>query len=468
MGLLDAMFDQGSYGGQGGGLLDMLRNSQMQQSQLQPSAGFQPPASFNDRFTAAPGAPQAFQPSGPGVYSEAFDPQGFAPNQAQPIAVGANYQMPRIGAADQFSPQQAMLPPNAQPTQGQLPTGQPMAQAAPQALPPALAGYGGGLSGAFQGLARNAHTGPIGALIGGIGGAMGMQSPQQQNIKAQYDALVPLLGPNKAMLALTNPEAGKILLERALEKHQYGFTKLDDGTIVRQDPRDGSVVPAYQTTPKAEFGVINEQDGQKTYGWIDKNKRTASAVPGVEPRANTVTGPDGKQIAIPEGVDRKEFLKKVSDANAKAATGEKTEVQAKSEKFGNKMENAEKNLRDIEGEGQSYKGRALEGAPLVGGTMATNWAQSPNYQKYKQARDNFITALLRDESGAAIGTQEFQRYEKELFPQPGDSPGTITQKREARKIAIEAMKKSAGPGYKSPDFGDAASAAAPADPLGIR
>jgi hypothetical protein len=40
MGLLDSLFNQSSYGGQGGGLLDFLRQSQMQQEQYQPSAGF--------------------------------------------------------------------------------------------------------------------------------------------------------------------------------------------------------------------------------------------------------------------------------------------------------------------------------------------------------------------------------------------------------------------------------------------
>jgi hypothetical protein len=36
------------------------------------------------------------------------------------MAIGG-YQMPRIGNPDQFQPQQAMTPPNAQPAQGQLP-----------------------------------------------------------------------------------------------------------------------------------------------------------------------------------------------------------------------------------------------------------------------------------------------------------------------------------------------------------
>src|SRR5438067_1903432 len=116
MGLLDSLFNQSNYDGQGGGLLDFLRQSQMQQDQYQPSAGLpDPQASFADRFNAMPGAPQPVTGAGRSFDNAQFNPQTFAPNQASPIAVG-NYQMPRLGGADQYQPQQAMLPPNAQPT----------------------------------------------------------------------------------------------------------------------------------------------------------------------------------------------------------------------------------------------------------------------------------------------------------------------------------------------------------------
>ena len=95
-------FNPQGYGGQGGNLLDFLRSLQQQQ-QYQPSAGF----------------PQTEQP------------------QAQPIAVG-NYMMPRTGEASLYEPQQAALPPNAQPTQGQLPQQQP---AEPNRLMTGLQGF---------------------------------------------------------------------------------------------------------------------------------------------------------------------------------------------------------------------------------------------------------------------------------------------------------------------------------------
>src|SRR5882724_1276883 len=136
MGLLDNLLigQSADFGGQQGGLLDFLRQSQLQNDQYQPSAGLPPIPSFADRFSAMPGAPAAYQPAPQSINASNYDPSTFAPNQAQPIAVG-NYQMPRIGNANQFMPQQSdALPPNAQPTQGQLPIQQP------ENLPPAFGG----------------------------------------------------------------------------------------------------------------------------------------------------------------------------------------------------------------------------------------------------------------------------------------------------------------------------------------
>jgi hypothetical protein len=74
---------------------------------------------------------------------------------------------------------------------------------------------------------------------------------------------------------------------------------------------------------------------------------------------------------------------------------------------------------------------------------------SESQQQYQQAKTNFITAVLRKESGAAIGQNEFETEEKKYFPQAGDSKANIAQKQRARELAVEAMKIQAGPGAKS-------------------
>jgi hypothetical protein len=75
---------------------------------------------------------------------------------------------------------------------------------------------------------------------------------------------------------------------------------------------------------------------------------------------------------------------------------------------------------------------------IAGGT-------SPEQQQVEQARRNFVSAVLRKESGAAIGVDEYKNEERKYFPQAGDTDKVIQQKQEARKLAIEALKAQAGP-----------------------
>jgi len=211
-----------------------------------------------------------------------------------------------------------------------------------------------------------------------------------------------------------------------------------------------------ETTPT--FGVIGKDEfGNEKYGWINPKKQTtleasqpgtqvASPPPGNAPR--TVMGPNNTPIPIPAGVDPKVFRQHVTTAAADAATGKQTEVQSNATQFANRMERAEADIIGVESEGSSAFNRAADAVPFGVG----NYLKGESAQKYKQAQSQFITALLRKESGAAISPSEFSRYDKEFFPQPGDSQAVVQQKREARKVAIDAMKKGAGPGYQSPQM----------------
>lgn len=88
---------------------------------------------------------------------------------------------------------------------------------------------------------------------------------------------------------------------------------------------------------------------------------------------------------------------------------------------------------------------------------------SDDFQQLEQARRNFINAQLRRESGAVIGQDEFDNANRQYFPQFGDTKETIEQKKRNRQTATDAMVRSAGPTYKSPNVKDGEN-----DPLGIR
>lgn len=57
----------------------------------------------------------------------------------------------------------------------------------------------------------------------------------------------------------------------------------------------------------------------------------------------------------------------------------------------------------------------------------------------------FITSVLRYESGAAIPPEEFASAYKTYFPQPGEGPDVVEEKRRLRAEALEALKMGAGP-----------------------
>lgn len=130
-----------------------------------------------------------------------------------------------------------------------------------------------------------------------------------------------------------------------------------------------------------------------------------------------------------------------------------TEHQGKSVSFGMRADAASR-LIDTVGQGgkvqPSLLKRAAESVPLVGeglGMVANRFA-SPEQQQVEQAQRDFINAVLRQESGAAISESEFDNARRQYFPQPGDSAEVIEQKLANRETAINGFRISAGPGAK--------------------
>jgi hypothetical protein len=71
-----------------------------------------------------------------------------------------------------------------------------------------------------------------------------------------------------------------------------------------------------------------------------------------------------------------------------------------------------------------------------------NFFVSSDQQKMKQAADEFATAILRKDTGAAISKAEREEVYKTYIPQPGDQPGVLEAKQVARQRAIDALKQS--------------------------
>jgi hypothetical protein len=132
----------------------------------------------------------------------------------------------------------------------------------------------------------------------------------------------------------------------------------------------------------------------------------------------------------------------------KAASNEQLNASG----FADRMHSAGGLLDKYEQQGLNATDQFLTGSPFIPSVVGNSIVgkTNPDYQLFDQARRDFINAQLRRESGAVIGPDEFNNANKQYFPQPGDGPQVIEQKREARKLAIESMGRSAGPNYKRP------------------
>jgi hypothetical protein len=80
----------------------------------------------------------------------------------------------------------------------------------------------------------------------------------------------------------------------------------------------------------------------------------------------------------------------------------------------------------------------------MGGQAAKQQLTTAFREQYEQAQENWVTANLRKESGAVIGPEEMQKEIRKWFPVVGNSQDVIEQKRQARKIAEESMRRNAG------------------------
>lgn len=169
-----------------------------------------------------------------------------------------------------------------------------------------------------------------------------------------------------------------------------------------------------------------------------------------QPRGQVVQTDTGPILVDPRTGNSQPVMRdgKPAVASAKAPT----EFQGKSAIFGARAEEADRILSSLVGD-KKYSPAAInakasaEAVPIIGGMLGTAVSKfnlSDSDQKAEQAQRDFINAVLRQESGAAIADSEFDNARKQYFPQPGERAPAIAQKARARKLAVEGLKRNAG------------------------
>ena len=126
-----------------------------------------------------------------------------------------------------------------------------------------------------------------------------------------------------------------------------------------------------------------------------------------------------------------------------------TEGQKRQANFAIRMENALRQLEELEDSGfnpVNLYDIAVNNLPFVPDAVE-RFLSSPKYKQYERAKLDFSTAQLRQETGAVINDSEIVWINKTYFPEFGDDPGTMLAKRQARRDAYAGMKGQAGKAY---------------------
>jgi len=117
-----------------------------------------------------------------------------------------------------------------------------------------------------------------------------------------------------------------------------------------------------------------------------------------------------------------------------------TAQQSQTAGFGKRLEQAEGVFRSLKNSGYNR----ADYTSSVATKLIPESLSSSEWKSQDQAERNFVNALLRRESGAAISPLEFENAQKQYFPRAGDSEEILLQKEENRALVLASLKAEAG------------------------
>lgn len=264
-------------------------------------------------------------------------------------------------------------------------------------------------------------------------------------------------------LARGNPD----IIDKLLPDVKY--TDLGDGVAINSyDPQTGEVSTLGTMTKGIDPEIIYKEDAataRNTYSQDSATNRTAYTV---DQQAETarqsrelqaylaeqkaqLSSNEFTQKVMPDGrvllFNKQGQWKPVLDTNGKPMISKPSladkplnESQGNSLMYGKRMQTANKILENLESTNGTWD---IKGGDVL--ARINPKGGSEDFKKYEQAKRNFINAILRKESGAAIGQDEFDSADKQYFPQIGDSEAVIKQKAANRRQVTNTMLSNVGP-----------------------
>lgn len=303
------------------------------------------------------------------------------------------------------------------------------------------------------------------------------QAMEDQQRKLQMEQSDPLrqLQLRKAQLEIDTLESGG---------KKRGLINAGDGKLYDPNTNEWITAPTDEPTGGGFRFKGNSVDAQALNGLMDSGKLTEEQAQNIA-AGKTVTGPNGEILfmtaqglmGIPAGGGDAQPIVPSSPSqlmNPNSLGGapmsprvSSPEAMPQAPRQNSVIPLTEPKVTVDEKKAGSFAARMSEAGSIidkfenVGTDRGQAWANSipfgfnslftsNDYKKLDQAKRSFINAQLRRESGAVIGEDEFRNADIQYFPQPGDTPEVIEQKRRERQLAIQNMGSEAGPTYRAP------------------
>jgi hypothetical protein len=226
------------------------------------------------------------------------------------------------------------------------------------------------------------------------------------------------------------------------------FEKMDNGGAIQMGTVDQLTG---QFTPGAALRKVQTPDSvasnattMRGQNMTDARAREGNDIARQAARTQLVETPDG-YVLVDKGTALARPASTMNGAQIQGKDSGLNDTQAKALLFGSRMQQAEQVLSKLDAQGVnrgSVIKQVAEGTPLIGGALgaaANSLVASPQQQQVEQAQRDFVNAVLRRESGAAISPSEFDSAKKQYFPQVGDSQAVIQQKAQNRQLATRGL-----------------------------
>lgn len=127
-----------------------------------------------------------------------------------------------------------------------------------------------------------------------------------------------------------------------------------------------------------------------------------------------------------------------------------TESESKDALFAERMLRSERDLSSViptndKGDFTKYNPTGAAQAwmpddPKWSNLWTANMVNSKEWQQYRRAARESLSAILRKDTGAAVTDEEFNTYFPTYFPIPGDSPQVVKQKEKARNMVAQGLR----------------------------